>query len=163
MKFIYLAILLIFTSCGKSILSDMEITDPQAIKVKVKIEQGEPDEKEIQVYIRDTKNHPIEMLDGKVLVNNQRLSFERATVNAMGARGYMYTPFDDEDIFEITIYWNSHDKHTFVLSPATGWPGFYSNADCGCVHDGYKEHESFEIKPAPFHDKLIEVSYNILK
>lgn len=165
MKTIYLilASVLIFTSCSESVLSDVEISDPHLLKVKVKIEQNEYNEKEVQVYIRDTKNRPIDLLTGEVIINDHLVLYDRASVNAAGARGYIYTPHLDEQVFEITIYWNSYDSHTFLLSPANGWPGFYTNHSCvDHYHDVSYVSDSYKLKPAPFHDHEIDIAYTIL-
>lgn len=164
MRFLYIAlILLIFTSCSESILSDMEINDPNMLKVKVKIEQSDYNEKEIQVFVRDTKDHPVDMLDGRVYVNNHRVSYDRAEINSLGARGYIYTPHSNEQIFEITIYWNHYESHTFTLSPSNGWPGFYTDDNCSCYHShDHFVRRNYTLKPAPFNDREIEVSYHIL-
>jgi len=110
----------------------MEITDPHLLKVKVKIEQNKNNEKEVQVFIRDKNNKPIELMTGRVIVNDHAALFNRAEVNAMGARGYIYYPYTGEQVFKITIYWNSYESHTFILSPNNGWPGFRYNGDCSC-------------------------------
>ncbi len=161
-KYILILIAIISTSCSKSILSDMEITDPHLLKVKVKIEQNSDNEKEVQVFIRDKNNRPIDLLTGKVIVNECITRFDRAEVNAAGARGYIYRPYDDEQIFKITIYWNSYDYHTFVLSPQNGWPGF-RYPDCSCyTHEPDYLYDSYSLKPAPFYDNEIDIVYNII-
>ncbi|MBR8537473.1 hypothetical protein KDU71_18030 [Carboxylicivirga sediminis] len=161
-KYILILIAIISTSCSKSVLSDMEITDPHLLKVKVKIEQNVHDEREVQVFIRDRNNRPIDLLAGKVIVNEYMVPFDRAEVNAAGARGYIYQPCMDEQIFKITIYWNSYDSHTFILSPQNGWPGF-RYPDCSCnYNDPDYIYDSYSLKPAPFYDHEIDIVYNII-
>lgn len=165
MKTIYLilALALALTSCSESVLSDIEIMDPHLLKVKVKIEQNEYNEKEVQVFIRDSKNHPVDLLTGEVIINDHLVLYDRASVNAAGARGYIYTPHFDEQVFEVTIYWNSYDSHTFLLSPANGWPGFYINHSCADHHhDVHYISDNYNLRPAPFHDHEIEIAYTII-
>ncbi len=164
MKVIYLLLVLALTAsaCSESVLSDIEIVEPQLLKVKVKIEQNLDNDKEVQVFIRDSNNHPVDLLTGRVIINDHSVLYSRATVNAAGARGYIYRPYNDEQTFRITIYWNSYDYHTFLLSPANGWPGFYCNhshQNDECIHlmgDNYK------LKPAPFYNNEVEISYSII-
>lgn len=161
-KYLLILIAIISTSCSKSVLSDMEITDPYQLKVKVKIEQNSDDEREVQVFIRDRNNRPIDLLTGKVIVNECAVPFDRADVNAAGARGYIYRPYDDEQIFKITIYWNSYDYHTFILSPQNGWPGF-RHSSCSCYdHEPTYLSDSYSLKPAPFYNQEIDIVYNIM-
>ncbi len=162
-KYVLILMAIVSTSCSKSVLSDMEITDPQQLKVKVKIEQNIDDEKEVQVFIRDRNNRPVDLLTGKVIVNEYIVPFDRAEVNSANARGYIYRPHFDEQIFKITIFWNSYDYHTFILSPRNGWPGF-RYPDCSC-HYNYEPdylHDSYSLKPAPFYDNEIDIVYNII-
>jgi hypothetical protein len=160
--YIILALALTFMSCSESVLSDVEITDPHLLDVKVKIEQDSNNDKEVQVFIRDTKGRPIHLLTGKVIVNDHVVLFDRATVNAAGARGYIYTPYNNEQVFEITIYWNSIDYHTVLLSPATGWPGFYCNHSHAHEENLHFARDNYSLKGAPFNDHEIEVSYTII-
>jgi len=167
MRLIVLLLLGVFamTSCSKSALSDVDIMDPSLLKVKVKIEQNDHNDKEVQVFIRDKNNNPVDLLNGKVLINGQRVSFDRASVHAAGTRGYIYTPSNSEQVFQITIFWNSRDNYSFVLSPETGWPGFYCNSYSSCNRcDNCGEHtvhDSYELKGTPFYHKEIIVSYTI--
>ncbi len=154
---------IVLTSCSKSVLSDVEITDPHLLKVKVKLEQNEHDEREVQVFIRDKNNRPVELMTGKVVVNNHILPFDRAEVNAAGARGYIYYPHYNEQVFKITIYWNSYDAHTFILSRDNGWPGFPTqNCHCSYHHDSDHLYDSYSLRPAPFYNHEISVVYNIM-
>lgn len=164
MKAIYLILLigLSMASCSKSILSDMEITDPHLLKVKVKIEQNEHNEKEVQVFIRDKNNKPVEMMTGRVIVNDHAVLFDRAEVNAAGARGYIYYPYNYEQVFKVTVFWNSYDSHTFILSPSNGWPGFRYNCSCSSHNDPNFMRDDYSLRPAPFYNNEIEVVYNIL-
>jgi len=166
MKTIYtlLFLSLCLGSCSKSVLSDMEITDPHLLKVKVKVEQNGDNEREVQVYIRDKNNKPIDLMTGRVVVNDHAALFDRAEVNALGARGYMYYPYSDEHIFKITIYWNSYDSHTFILSPDNGWPGFRNYDYCSCSnhHEPSYASDTYTLRPAPFHNHEIDVSYRIV-
>ncbi|WP_430814136.1 hypothetical protein [Carboxylicivirga sp. RSCT41] len=160
-KHLLILVAIISTSCSKSVLSDMEITDPHLLKVKVKIEQNVHDEKEVQVFIRDKNNRPVDLLSGRVIVNEQAVRFDRAEVNAAGTRGYIYYPHYNEQIFKITIYWNSYDSHTFILSPQNGWPGFkYPN--CSCNYEPDQLNGSYSLKPAPFYNNEIDIVYNIM-
>jgi len=149
------------TSCSKSALSDVDIMDPSLLKVKVKIEQNNYNDKEVQVFVRDKNNNPVEFLNGKVLVNGRHVSFDRASVHAAGTRGYIYTPSNSEQVFQITIFWNSRDHYSFVLSPETEWPGFYCNSYHSCDEDAHTINNSYELKGAPFYHKEIVVSYTI--
>lgn len=164
MKAIYLVLILALavSSCSESVLSDVEITDPHLLKVKVKIEQDSDNNKEVQVFIRDTKNHPIDLLTGRVIINDHAVLYDRASVNAAGTRGYIYRPYNDEQVFEITIFWNSIDYHTFLLSPANGWPGFYCNRSHWDEENTDFISNNYKLKPAPFNDHEIEVSYTII-
>ncbi len=164
MKAIYITLVLAltFASCSESVLSDVEITDPHLLEVKVKIEQNSHNDKEVQVFIRDTNSRPIDLLTGKVIINDHIVLFDRASVNAAGARGYIYTPHNDEQIFEITIYWNSVDYHTVLLSPANGWPGFYCNHSHAHDDHAHFASDNYSLKGAPFHDHEIDISYTIL-
>ncbi|MCU4166026.1 hypothetical protein [Carboxylicivirga caseinilyticus] len=159
---ILLLIALLFSACTESILSDIEIADPYQLKVKVKIEQNNENDKEIQVFIRDTKNHPVDLLTGKVIVNDHYVSYSRAMVNSAGARGYIYRPHNDEQVFDITIYWNSVDYHRFLLSPANGWPGFYCNHSHWDDEDVDFESDNYSLRPAPFYDNEIDIAYTIM-
>jgi len=142
----------------------MEITDPHLLKVKVKIEQNKNNEKEVQVFIRDKNNKPIELMTGRVIVNDHAALFNRAEVNAMGARGYIYYPYTGEQVFKITIYWNSYESHTFILSPNNGWPGFRYNGDCSCSqnHEPSFVSDNYTLRPAPFYNHEIDIAYNII-
>ncbi|MBK3516014.1 hypothetical protein [Carboxylicivirga marina] len=162
-KYLLILVAIFSTSCSKSVLSDMEISDPHLLKVKVKIEQNIHDEKEVHVFIRDKNNKPVDLLSGRVIINEHTLPFERAQVNAAGTRGYIYTPHYDEQIFKITIYWNSYESHTFILSPQNGWPGFkYPNCSCTHNHDSDTIYNSYSLKPAPFYNHEIDIVYNIM-
>lgn len=162
-KYILILIAILSTSCSKSVLSDMEITDPHLLKVKVKIEQNQYDEREVQVLIRDKNNRPIDLLSGKVIVNDHVVLFDRAEINSAGARGYIYHPYGDEHIFKITIYWNSYDSHTFILSPQNGWPGFgYPNCSCSYDHEPDYLYDNYALRPAPFYNHEISIVYNII-
>ena len=151
-------------SCSKSVLSDMEIADPHLLKVKVKIEQNRENEKEVQIYIRDKNNKPIELMTGRVIVNGHAVLFDRAEVNAFGARGYMYYPYANEQIFKITIFWNSYESHTFILSPDNGWPGFNNNY-CYCPSSDEPTFwsDSYSLKPAPFYDHEVDVNFHVVR
>jgi len=141
----------------------MEITDPHQLKVKVKIEQDEHNNKEVQVFVRDRNNRPVDMMSGRVIVNDHIVLFDRAEVNSAGARGYIYHPYGDEQIFKITIYWNSYDSHTFILSPSNGWPGFrYPDCSCNYGHEADYLYDSYSLQPAPFHNHEINIVYNIM-
>ncbi|TRX72498.1 hypothetical protein [Carboxylicivirga sp. M1479] len=163
-KYILILIAILSTSCSKSVLSDVEITDAHLLKVKVKIEQNINDEREVQVFIRDKNNKPIDLLSGRVIINEHIVAFDRAEVNAAGARGYIYRPYGNEQIFKISIYWNSYESHSFILSPQNGWPGFrYSN--CSCSYHNHEPdylYDSYSLKPAPFHNGEIDIVYNIM-
>ncbi|WP_439183052.1 hypothetical protein [Carboxylicivirga taeanensis] len=162
-KYLLILVALISTSCSKSVLSDMEITDPHLLKVKVKIEQNIHNEKEVQVLIRDRNNRPVQLLTGMVIVNECTTHFDRAEVNAAGTRGYIYRPYDHEQLFKITIYWNSYDSHTFILSPQNGWPGFrYPDCDCHYPYEPEYISDHYALKPAPFYNQEIDVVYNII-
>ncbi len=162
-KNILILVAILSTSCSKSVLSDMEITNPDLLKVKVKIEQNIHDEKEVQVFVRDKNNRPVDLLSGRVVVNEQSVPFDRAQVNAAGTRGYIYYPHYNEQIFKITIYWNSYDSHTFILSPQNGWPGFdYPNCSCPDNHEPDYITDSYSLKPAPFYNNEIDIVYNIM-
>jgi hypothetical protein len=148
-----------------SVLSDMEISNPEVLKVKVKIVQNEYNEKEVQVFVRDHNNRPVDLYSGKVMVNGCRAPFERAQVHAAGTRGYIYVPDNWEQAFEISVYWNEYDAHSFYLGRNTGFPGFFYNEpyyDCGCDGDVNYRHKNYDLKPAPFHDNRIQVEYKIL-
>ncbi len=149
------------TGCSKSALSDVDIMDPSLLKVKVKIEQNDYNDKEVQVFVRDKNNNPVEFMNGKVLINGQRVGFDRASVHAAGTRGYIYEPYNNEQIFQITIFWNTRDQYSFVLSPETGWPGFYCNTYHACDDDGHSISKNFELKGTPFYHNEITVSYTI--
>ena len=148
-----------------SVLSDMEITDPDVLKVKVNIEQNEYNEKEIQVFVRDKNNRPVELLTGKVIVNGCRVYFERANVNAAATRGYIYVPENWEQSFEISLYWNEYDYHTFVLDCETGFPGFFHNEpyhSCECDGEVDFYQKRYELRPAPFYKNRIQVEIKII-
>ncbi len=162
--FLILLVTISLTSCSKSVLSDVEITDPHLLKVKVKLEQDSNNEKEIQVYIRDKNNKPVELMTGRVVINDHTALFNRAEVNSTGARGYMYCPYEGEQVFKISVYWNSNESHTFILSPSNGWPGF-GNSDNYSCSNGHKptfESDTYLLRPAPFYNQEINVAYKII-
>ncbi|TAJ09759.1 hypothetical protein DMA11_19710 [Marinilabiliaceae bacterium JC017] len=160
-------LLMLLYACSKSVLSDVEISDPDLLKVKVKIEQDAYNDKEVQVFIRDKNNHPVELRNGKVVVNGCKLDFERASVNGLEARGYMYTPDNHEQIFQITIFWNHCDSHSFIISAETGFPGFITNEShwCNYCNSSNASFHSgrYELKPSPFYKNRIKVEYRILE
>lgn len=162
---ILLLTILTLTGCSKSPLSDVDIMDPSLLKVKVKIEQNSYNDKEVQVFIRDKNNNPVELLNGKVLVNGHRVSFDRASVHAAGTRGYIYTPSNSEQEFQISIFWNAYDNYSFILCRETGWPGFYCNSYNSCHQcnecDEHTISNRYELKGAPFYHHEIVVSYTI--
>lgn len=162
-KYLLILVAIISTSCSKSVLSDVEISDPHLLKVKVKIEQNVHDEKEVQVFIRDKNNKPVDLLSGRVIVNEQSVPFDRAQVNAAGTRGYIYYPHYNEQIFKITIFWNSYDSHTFILSPQNGWPGFrHPNCSCSNNYEPDQLYDNYSLRPAPFYNHEIDIVYNIM-
>ena len=114
--FYFATITILFSSCSESILSDVDIVDPRVLKVKVKIEQDADNDKEVQIFVRDKNNHPVDLLYGKVIVNGERVPYTRASVNELDQRGYIYEPYNNEHQFQITIFWNEHDHHSFILN-----------------------------------------------
>ncbi|TLX71643.1 hypothetical protein E9993_19955 [Labilibacter sediminis] len=152
-----------FISCSESVLSDVDISDPGTLKVKVKIQQNEDLDKEIQVFIRDKNNKPVDLLTGQVIVNNTRTRFERAQVNALGTRGYIYVPKSSEQEFEITIFWNSNESFSFDINEDNGFSGFFRNYAYGINNDGNTEFysKSYNLKPSPFYEDKIDVQIKI--
>jgi hypothetical protein len=153
------------TNCSKSALSDIDIEDPQLIKVKVKIAQNKENKKEVQVFVRDKNNQPVEMKTGRVIINNTEVSFSKAAVQGIQTRGYIYYPDNEEQVFEVTIYWNSSDKFNFTLNPDNGWPGFSHNSACdNCgTHTADFTGGGKIIKPAPFRSNEVEFVYTIVR
>jgi hypothetical protein len=163
-SFLYVLLIVIISGCSESILSDIEIEDPSLLKVVVKVQQDEYNNKEVQVFIRDKNNHPVDMLNGEVLVNEHNAPYKRANIRAFNARGYIYEPANWEQSFKITIYWNQSEGYTFFVDKYSGFPGFIVNypvSDSG--QSSYAtRNDSFTIYSAPFYRKSINVEYTIM-
>jgi hypothetical protein len=165
MKSLLSVLLIVFISgCSESILSDIEINDPSLLKVVVKVQQDEYNNKEVQVFIRDKNNHPVDMLNGDVLVNEHNAEYKRASIKALNARGYIYEPANWEQSFKITVYWNQQEGYTFFVDKYSGFPGFRVNYPV--YRSGQNSYatlnDNFTIYSAPFYRKSIDVEYSIM-
>ena len=156
--FVLLIAVLHLQSCRKSVLSELEITSVEALKVKVKIEEKTKKRRWIQVEVRDKTNHIIEFKDGGVFINNEPSEFCSKTVVTV-SRGYVYQIPVDVDELEITIQWSSTDSYTFNINEDTGFPGFSNYFGYNWTQGA----EEFVISPAPFANGNVLVEYDILK
>jgi hypothetical protein len=170
-KSIYILILLLgtlgFQSCSKSALSDIELEDPSLIKVSVRIAQDYDNNKEVQVFIRDKNNRPVQLENGWVEVNGYMASWGRADIHSFSERGYIYRPDDYEHDFRIYIQLNPHELYSFDLDRRTGFPGFVRNYPLSNseLHDEYDDYirDSYTLRGMPFRNNIVKVSYQILE
>jgi hypothetical protein len=154
-------------SCSKSALSDIELTDPSLVKVSVRIAQDYDNNKEVQVFIRDKNNRPIQLENGWVEVNGIVAHWDRAEIHSLDERGYIYRPNEYEHGFRIYIQLNPHDVYWFDLNSSTGFPGFIRNYplyddEFHPEHDPYIN-EYYKLYDMPFRNRIVKVRYQILK
>ncbi|GEM_PF-1367738 len=154
------------TSCKKSILSDMVITDPSIVKVSVKIYQNEKADKEVAVVLRDGNNHTIELKNGSVVVNGRVAAFQHTKINPTLERGYVIKPFDYEDSFYVLINLNDDDSYSFSVDAQNGFPGFYRDEPLSgseLYYDGNYINKDFYIYNKYFMNDRVRIVYRILK
>jgi hypothetical protein len=154
-------------SCSKSALSDIEITDPSLVRVSVHIAQGENNHREVQVFIYDKHNRPVELRNGLVEVNGLEANWDRAGINNFSKRGYIYHPDELEHDFHVSIYLNSDDVYWFDINPTTGFSGFIrdyplTSEEKDPAYNPYID-GNFKIYDMPFRYGRVKVSYHILK
>ena len=154
-------------SCSKSALSDIELTDPDLVKVSVRIAQNYDNYKEVQVFVRDKNNRPVQLENGWVEVNGIVAHWDRAEIHSLNERGYIYRPDDYEHDFRVFIQLNSDDVYWFDLNPSTGFPGFIRNYPLHSdeFHPEYDPYirDSFHLLDMPFRNGIVKVSYTILR
>jgi len=160
-------IALLGSGCSKSALSDIELQDPSLVKVSVKIAQDVLNQKEVQVFIRDRHNRPVELEHGWVEVNGREARWKRAEINSLSERGYIYYPHPNEHEFEIAIHLNRHDVYWFDINRDTGFPGFVHNGaldryEASHAVDPFLS-DSYSLYNMPFYNHKVKVSYHILK
>ncbi len=156
-NYLIMVSIIILASCSKSVLSELEIDSASLLKVKVKIDEKRKKKRQLQVTIRDKTNHPVEFSNGGVFVNQEPTEFSSKTVIST-SRGYNYRIPPDVHEFEITIYWNDSDSHTFMIDKDAGFPGFGNFIGWNITQGS----ENFTISPAPFAGNKIEVEYDIM-
>ena len=157
-SFVFIAIIILFTSCRKSVLSELEIESASILKVKVKIDEKTNNHRWVQVTVRDKTNHIVEFSNGAVIVNDEPTNFASKTV-VSPSRGYNYRVPAGVETFEITIFWNETGSHTFMINQDTGFPGFSNKFGYNWTQGSDK----FIITPTPFADGKIDVEYDIMK
>lgn len=153
--------------CSKSPLSEIELNDPSVLKVSVHIAQNEYNDKEVQVFIRDKNGRPVKLLDGWVDVNRSEAKWDRASINSLNERGYIYYPFRNEHEFLVEIHLNGEDTYWFRIDPESGFPGFVHDypIEPGEYMEGedpYLTH-TYYIRNRYFRHEEIKVSYHILR
>jgi len=168
---IYILLLLLsafgIQSCSKSALSDIELTDPSLVKVSVHIAQDYDNNKEVQIFIRDKNSRPVQLENGWVEVNGAAAYWDRAEINSMSERGYIYHPDEYEHDFRVVIHLNPYDEYWFDLNPYYGFPGFIRNYPLFTdeFHPEYDPYiyDSYRLDDMPFRNGVVKVSYHILK
>lgn len=84
-----ISLVVLTASCRKSVLSDIDIDEPENLTVRVKIYEKRKKKRLIHVSIRDNTNHPVEFSNGTVLINQERAEFSLRTA-VSSYRGYNY-------------------------------------------------------------------------
>ena len=153
-----LVLILISSSCRKSVLSELDLESVSILKVKVKIDEKRKGKRQLLVSIRDKTNHPVEFSNGGVFVNGDQTDFSLRTVLST-SRGYYYRIPRDVNAFEITIHWNKTESYTFMVDQDAGFQGF-GNSIGWNISKGTKK---FTITPAPFANSKIKVEYDVMK
>lgn len=156
--FLLLFLILISSSCRKSVLSELDLESVSVLKVKVKIDEKRKGKRQVLVSIRDKTNHPVEFSNGDVFVNGDPTDFSLRTVLST-SRGYYYRTPGDIHEFAITIQWNKTESYSFMVDQNAGFPGF-GNSIGWNISKGTKK---FTITPAPFANNKIEVEYDVMK
>jgi hypothetical protein len=155
------------SSCSKSALSDIELEDPSLVKVSVQIAQDVYNQKEVQVFIRDRHDRPVELKNGWVEINGAEARWDRAEINSFNERGYIFYPERYEHEFRIEIHLNSYDTYWFDINPETGFPGFVHNYPLmeGETHpaDDPFFGDNYNLYDMPFYDRKVKIKYHILR
>lgn len=125
-KTIYLSIVLLLSitvSCGKSVLTDIEIQDPTLIDMNVRITQKSDNEIFVDIRPTDKKYRFIRLKNGTVTVNGQSVDYKHSSLKDFD-RAYRYKAKKGETNFNITVRYNSTDSYTFQYGTKEGFPGF---------------------------------------
>ncbi|MCT4614416.1 MAG: hypothetical protein N4A49_06035 [Marinifilaceae bacterium] len=166
-RIVFIFLIGILFSCSKSSLSDIELNNPELLRVNVCISQDENNQREVFVRIRDKNFAPVEFKGGRVLINRISSKYSRSSGNiSLMQRGYVYNVLDNyESYFDIEIWYNENDSYQFRVDRNIGFSGFVENQDIKNkegVDKSYIQGNS-TIKDTPFMNGKIEFEYKLLK
>lgn len=143
-------------SCKKSVFNDISLQDPSVLIVKVKIHEKTKNNRWLQVTVKDKNKKSVEFSDGMVLVNGEIANYERKKVISRQL-GYNYEIKEDEQAFDVEIFWNAIDSYLFTIDAEAGFPGF----DEGPTDIFTNDSKEFTIYDTPFYNGTIEVRYKV--
>ncbi|WP_299455426.1 hypothetical protein [uncultured Microscilla sp.] len=158
-KFYQLLIISLLLYSCKSPLSDVEIDDPALLNVSVSITQDYDNNKTLKVAVKDKNGQAIELKNGYVMLNNNRLAYAN--------NRYLYDQlkFTDKE-FQVTIQYNSTKSWTGSYGEKEGFPGFKADEK---VSNHYQRHHqnkftgNYTLTNAPFNQGQVNIYYDILR
>ncbi len=158
-KFCHLLIVSLLLQSCSSPLSDVEIDDPALLNVRVSIAQDYDNNKTLKVAVKDKNGHAVELKNGFVMLNNDRLSY------ANNRYVYDRLKFTDKE-FQITVQYNSSKSWTGRYGVKEGFPGFKTDEQ---VNNHYERHHqnkftgNYTLTNAPFNKGEVNFYYDILR